>query len=774
MIKRFILLSLAVATTMAIAARTQWNLQGGTYTVDTLRHVTVGPGTTHTALKVTGNYNLRVFYTVTDLTNPNVDIRAAKAANTYTGVAQTSYMATANTTEGALYFAGVNADFFGYSRPIGSNVVNSDIIYAVNNGWTHFAMTPDKVPHASSMSFGGTIVGPNGSINITSINGDRGENEMIVYNRRRGATTGTNQYGAEATVTPIDGALRLGKTVKVKVTKAPSTAGNSALTESTYVLSGHGSSKSFVEALNIGDELYISLTLTHNGTQIEPTQVAGGQPMILSGGVVLDTQGALDHLTGLHPRTAVGFDASGTRLVMLVVDGRTEISQGCTSRILADIMREVGCSEAMNFDGGGSSTMYVRPLGGVVNHYTDASERSVTNALFAVATSPTDNEIASIRFVDWAIALPKYGYYVPTIYGYNQYGVLVNTNVTGYTLSVDPSLGEIINDGTTLFVNGSGYSALTANYNGMTAAIPVTVGTAEPQFRHNRILTDIYREYPVEVFATVLDNDMAIDNAALSWSSENDNVASVTDLGVVKGIDDGVTNVHGSVDSFNGTLEVKVEKPTKHYANIDEPLDVSTWATGKSGVKNESITPIGDNGFALNYTISSTRSPYIRAAKDITLYSLPDSLRFIINPGDATINKITVQTQPYGERTSLFDITASLTANADNVVLIPVSELLDNADLSKFPLTFKYIMFYVGDANATTHSIEVKALQTVYNHVDKDGVEGISTDRNDLPSAVNVYDTQGRLLRSSASPDRAVDGLAPGIYIVGNKKVIKR
>lgn len=774
MTKRIILLIFAIAGMVTASARTQWNLQGATYTVDTLRHVAVGPGTTHTALSVTGNYNLRVFYTVTDLTNPYVDIRVAKAANSYTGVAQTSALARANTTEGALYFAGVNADFFGYNRPIGSNIVNGDIIYAVNNGWTHFAMTAERRPLASSMTFGGTISGQNGSINVTAVNSDRGENEMIIYNRRRGATTGTNQYGSEVTVAPLDGPLRVGKTVRVQVTKAPSTAGNSPLTEDTYVLSGHGSSKPFVEALNVGDVLNINLTLSHNGTLFEPTQVAGGQPMILSGGIVLDTQNALDHLTALNPRTAVGYDASGTKLVLLVVDGRTAISQGCVSRVLADIMREVGCSEAMNFDGGGSSTMYVQPLGGVVNHFSDASERSVTNAVFAVATSPTDNQLASIRFVDWAIALPKYGYYVPTIYGYNKYGVLVDTNVKGYSLSIDPSLGEIINDGTTLFVNGSGYSSLTATLNGMSTSIPVTVGSAEPQFRHDRILTDVYREYPIEVFATVLDNDMKIDNAALSWSSENDNIVSVNDLGVVKGIDNGVTKVHGSVDAFNGSLDVTVEKPVKHYTDIDETLDPTTWKTAKSGVKDESISALGDNGFALTYTVNSTRSPYIRAAKDIVLYSLPDSMRFIINPGDAIINKITVQTQPYGERTSIHDITEPLTPNADNVVLIPVSELLDFNDLSKFPLTFKYIMFYVGDANATTRTIEVKALQTVYNHIDKDAVEPVG---NDIPlpnSPLNVYDTQGRLLRSDVKSDNAIDGLAPGIYIVGNKKMIKR
>lgn len=771
--RKILLATIASVVALTLSARTQWTLQGNTYTVDTLRHVVVGPGTTHTALKVEGAYKLRVFYTTTDLSDPNVDIRAVKAANSYTGVASTSYMATSSSKEGALYFAGVNADFFGYSRPIGSNVVNSEIIYAINNGWTHFAMTSDKRPNASQMTFAGTVTGPNGSCSVSSVNGDRGENNLVIYNRRRGTTTGTNVYGSEVTVTPVDGTLRFGHPLTVTVTSAPSTAGNSSLSEGKYVISGHGTAKTFVDGLAVGDQLTISLSLLHNGSALDATQVAGGQPMILSGGQVLDTQSALDHLTSLNPRTAVGYDATGTRVTLLVVDGRSTISQGCVSRVLADIMREVGCSEAMNFDGGGSTTMYIQPLGGVVNKYTDSTERSVTNAVFAVATSPTDNEIAKIRFVDWNITLPKYGYYQPVIYGYNRYGVLVDTDVKGYSLSAPAELGEIINDGSTFFANGAGYAALTATYNGLTATVPITIGTAEPQFRKSRILSDTYRSYTVEVFATVLDNDMSIDNAALSWASENDNIATVNQAGVIEGVADGTTTVHGSVEAFNGSLEVTVEQPKKHYADIDRPIDTTTWKVAKSGVKEESIMAVDDRGFALTYTVSSTRSPYIRAAKDIALYSIPDSLRLVINPGDAVINKITLQSQAYDERAATADFSPTLTPNADNVVLIPVSDLMDIADLSKFPLTFKYLMFYVGDANATTHTITVKSIEAVYDHVERDGVALVGDDSR-LPDVVNVYDTQGRLIRRNAHGVSALDGLAPGIYIVGNRKIAKR
>lgn len=59
-----------------------------------------------------------------------------------------------------------------------------------------------------------------------------------------------------------------------------------------------------------------------------------------------------------HPRTAIGFDASGRFVTFAVVDGRqVGYSEGCTLIELAEIMQAAGCAEAINLDGGGSSIL---------------------------------------------------------------------------------------------------------------------------------------------------------------------------------------------------------------------------------------------------------------------------------------------------------------------------------------------------------------------------------------------------------------------------------
>lgn len=77
--KKYYFLILLVLVTFSAYSAGSWNLQGNIYRVDTLYHTYVGPGTTQTSLKLTGNSVLRVFYTTTDLKNPNVDVRVIKA-----------------------------------------------------------------------------------------------------------------------------------------------------------------------------------------------------------------------------------------------------------------------------------------------------------------------------------------------------------------------------------------------------------------------------------------------------------------------------------------------------------------------------------------------------------------------------------------------------------------------------------------------------------------------------------------------------------------------
>ena len=73
--------------------------------------------------------------------------------------------------------------------------------------------------------------------------------------------------------------------------------------------------------------------------------------------------------TARHPRTAVGITADN-KMIVVVVDGRSSQSQGLTIPQLSQLMAALGCTQALNLDGGGSSTAWVRGEG-VVNFPSD-------------------------------------------------------------------------------------------------------------------------------------------------------------------------------------------------------------------------------------------------------------------------------------------------------------------------------------------------------------------------------------------------------------------
>ena len=95
-------------------------------------------------------------------------------------------------------------------------------------------------------------------------------------------------------------------------------------------------------------------------------------------------------------RTAIGIDADG-KVVMLVLDGRQEpFSAGGAAEELAQLMLDAGCVTAVNLDGGGSTTYVAKLEGaddyGVVNRPSDGYARSVSSSLMVVSTTSSTNE----------------------------------------------------------------------------------------------------------------------------------------------------------------------------------------------------------------------------------------------------------------------------------------------------------------------------------------------------------------------------------------------
>ncbi|MBO1364272.1 phosphodiester glycosidase family protein [Prevotella sp. A2931] len=124
------------------------------------------------------------------------------------------------------------------------------------------------------------------------------------------------------------------------------------------------------------------------------TLLASG-PLLLMAGRPCDLTGCDSGFVATrHPRTAIA-TVGNDKLLFITVDGRaTARAVGMNLIELAHFLRVIGCRDAINMDGGGSTTLWVKSLGGVVNHPCDnrqfdhQGERKVANIIY-VYKQPT-------------------------------------------------------------------------------------------------------------------------------------------------------------------------------------------------------------------------------------------------------------------------------------------------------------------------------------------------------------------------------------------------
>jgi len=111
-----------------------------------------------------------------------------------------------------------------------------------------------------------------------------------------------------------------------------------------------------------------------------PELVVEGVPMICADPEASTCFPDRSDMRDRHPRTAVGIDASRTQLLLAVVDGRTSASDGMYGSELADLMGQLGAYVAFNYDGGGSTELWLEDRG-YVNDVSGNNYGSGTRAI---------------------------------------------------------------------------------------------------------------------------------------------------------------------------------------------------------------------------------------------------------------------------------------------------------------------------------------------------------------------------------------------------------
>ena len=371
---------------------------------DTVARRELAPGVSYIQV-VDARIPLAAYLVRVDLRRADIELRALRARDQLRGREQVTDMVGRARTAGANVLAAVNGDFFELKS--GENENNqiiagewwkglkvTDSPYdTYDNIHVQFGVDAAGRPLMDRFMFDGRAIAHGVVTPIISLNFNPSGNPegTALYTHRFGTTTprDTTRPTVEASLVS---AGRRGDTLRFVRRGAPSTVSGSPIPADGAVLAayGPGSRAKEVQAMAEGDTVELLLaTLPRPPHGASPALIVGGWPRILRDGENVASEAPVVEGTisrnaeARHPRTSIGFSRDSTTLFLLTVDGRSARSPGLTLVELANLMRALGAWNAMNFDGGGSTTMVVG--GAVVNTPTDATgEREVGNALAIV------------------------------------------------------------------------------------------------------------------------------------------------------------------------------------------------------------------------------------------------------------------------------------------------------------------------------------------------------------------------------------------------------
>ncbi|NLJ86315.1 MAG: phosphodiester glycosidase family protein [Firmicutes bacterium] len=337
--------------------------------------------------KDTPNGPLFVNYMRIDLREPGVRVRPAMAANGKEAVHQLAARHGAIAAVNGIYFASDGS-------PLGMIMIDGKLVSPPYLNRTAAGLTENGTVIIDNVAITGEVrraalgaheesggqkrhleVGSwsEATWEIDGVNRRRLADELIIYTAEHGTTTGTNNYGWEV--------LIQGNYVTGHV------QGNAKIPPGGYVISGHGKAAHWLRNLEIGDYIDASWSLQPNWLEQGVVHAVGGGPRLLRQGQVDITaeqeRFQADITQGRAPRTALGVTERGELLLVTVNGRQNNISIGMTLAEAAELMRELGAIEAMNLDGGGSSTMVVRGI--VLNAPSDGVPRPVSNAILVWA-----------------------------------------------------------------------------------------------------------------------------------------------------------------------------------------------------------------------------------------------------------------------------------------------------------------------------------------------------------------------------------------------------
>ena len=494
--------------------------------------------------------------------------------------------------------AAINAGFFnplggGSGYPDGPIVQSGKLISA----WSEFNRYSDVMGSFSIDNLNNvlydywktsmTLETPSGkSIAVTQYNKPSRSNytDVTIFDRR----WGKNSIGVTKDYSDI---------VEIVVTEGVVTEIRQAqpaveIPENGYVIvSRQSNGKLLLDNFKVGDPVVISMVTNPDWTNIK-TSVAGASILLKDGSIPSKFSFDIASISNINPRTMVGSTKDGKQLILVTVDGRQTASIGLNQRDSAELMLQLGAYNALNLDGGGSTTMITRTPGTnnltLSNVPSDGSMRAVSTAIGVFSIAPPSELNALIIdtkdtnvFVNTSRAF--------TVRGIDKYFNPIEVDLSKVEWSVSGIKGYFKDN--VFYPESVGDGKITAKLGNVTGSVEISSLSAPVELKLDtkQFQLSLGKSRTLSLTGKNKNGYSAvIDPADAKWTVSN-NIGKFDKPGVFTGTSSGFGHIDVSVGNTHAYCAVSVaeEKTTLKY---DFEKDDASFLSYPSSVKGSYST----------------------------------------------------------------------------------------------------------------------------------------------------------------------------------------
>lgn len=448
--------------------------QGAVKLIENGQHI--GPGTYYRNMNyLTPNGNFMVNMVECRFDAEFLKIEAADGGSTIVNKPVTQ-QAIMNTDKERKVIGAVNGDFFDMTTikglTYGTSIIKGEIKTAVQTS-TVLGVTESGDCFIDTLNMEGAVVYKDMQVPIHAVNRLRWVDQAMLYTPSFGKTTLNTTKGTDIIVKGVELPLNANRVYSGVIEKIVPDTKITEIPADGVVISLHGKALEQLAGAAAGDGINFYVNLDKPNLDFA---VAGAPRLLVDGQLSTELETRQD-ARQRNPRTAVGI--KDNKLYMVTVDGRQPgYSDGMNLYEMAEFFLGQGVKDAINLDGGGSTTMVVRKQGDaaakLVNSPSDGRERHVGNSIQLVSVAPL-SEPAVVRFTDTSIKIFKNSTFKPSFYVMDKYYNLLTADLTKVKYGADGKTGKIAKDGSYTSGSKAAKSYVDVTYGNAKGRMPVEI-----------------------------------------------------------------------------------------------------------------------------------------------------------------------------------------------------------------------------------------------------------------------------------------------------------